>query len=359
MDEALLKQLQPLRERIDAIDVEILGLLNERARTAQHVGEIKKDVNGPVLRPEREAQVIRRLQQHNPGPLPALAVSAIWTEVMSACRGLEKQGSVAYLGPQGTFSEHAAFSHFGQSVQGVPCASIDEVFRAVEAGRADFGMVPAENSTEGAVSRTLDLLLTTSVRIIGERAMPIRHHLLTSSGTLDGVTCVRAHPQALAQCQDWLTQNHPELAREAVASNAEAARQASLDPTIAAIAGEPAALQWQLQSVAADIQDDPHNRTRFYAIGRLETWPSGSDKTSMILAVPNRAGAVYQMLAPLAENGVSMTRFESRPARTAEWEYFFYVDIEGHQLVPQVATALATLKSQAAFFKVLGSYPAA
>ncbi len=359
MDENLLNQLKPLRERIDAIDGEILGLLNERARTAQRVGEIKHHVDGPVLRPEREAQVIRRLQKENPGPMPALAVSAIWTEIMSGCRGLEKQGSVAYLGPEGTFSEQAAFAHFGQSVQGVPCASIDEVFRAVEAGRADFGMVPAENSTEGAVNRTLDLMLTTSVNIIGERALRIRHHLLTRDGTVGAATRVRAHPQALAQCQNWLTQNYPQLAREAVSSNAEGARQASQDPDIAAIAGEQAALSWELQAVASDIQDDPHNRTRFYAIGRLETWPSGRDKTSLILAVPNRAGAVYEMLKPLAENGVSMTRFESRPARTAEWEYFFYVDIEGHRQSPEVEAALATLKAQTAFFKVLGSYPAA
>jgi chorismate mutase/prephenate dehydratase len=357
MDEDLLKKLLPLRERIDAIDAQVFELLSERARTALAVGEVKHHVNGPVLRPEREAQVIRRLQGLNVGPLPDSAIAAVWGEIMSACRALEQAARVAYLGPQGTYSEVAAHAHFGHAVELVPCINFDEVFRAVEAGRADFGMVALENSNEGAVNRVLDLLLTSSVKVIGERSVPVHHCLMTRSGTLDGVTRVRAHPQALAQCQAWLSEHRPDLLRESASSNAEAARMAAEDPTVAAIASEQAATLWQLQIVAPHIQDDPHNRTRFLAIGNIETASSGRDKTSLVLAVPNVAGAVYQMLTPLAENGVSMTRFESRPARTGQWEYYFYVDIEGHQQDPKVAKALELLKSKAAFFKVLGSYP--
>jgi len=363
MDDALQSQLLPLRERIDALDARILELLTERARAAQQVGEVKQadgaeGGSGPVLRPEREAQVIRRLQQANPGVLPADAVAAVWTEIISACRNLERGMTAAYLGPRGSFSEQAAQEHFGRAVAGLPCPSFDEVFRAVEAQQADVGMVPVENSTEGAVNRTLDLLLNSPLQILGERSLVIRHCLLTRHGTLDGVTRILAHPQALAQCQGWLNQHLPGMARDAAASNAEAARMASEDPRVAAIAGEIAAAPWGLQLVETGIQDDPHNRTRFVAIGRIPTRPSGQDKTSLILVVPNKAGAVYDMLAPLAENGVSMTRFESRPARTGQWEYYFYVDIQGHTMEPQVARALDALRERCAFFKVLGSYPA-
>ncbi|MET0184555.1 MAG: prephenate dehydratase [Achromobacter sp.] len=360
MDEALKRQLIPLRNRIDAIDQQILTLLCERARTAQAVGDVKHAANaeGPVLRPEREAEVIRNLQANNAGPFPNEAIGPVWTEIISACRGLERGLTVAFLGPQGSFSEQAALEHFGHAVQKLACPSFDEVFRAVQAGQADVGMVPVENSTEGAVNRTLDLLLNAPVKLIGEHSIVIRHCLMTQSGALDGVKTVMAHPQALAQCQDWLTRHHPELARSSAASNAEAARMASQDPTVAAIAGETAAELWGLKVVAAGIQDDPHNRTRFLAIGDIATLPTGQDKTSLILAVPNRAGAVYEMLAPLAENGVSMTRFESRPARTGQWAYYFYVDVLGHRDDPAVARALSALEAQVAFFKVLGSYPA-
>lgn len=359
MDEDLQKKLLPLRERIDSIDAAVLELLSERARTALQVGEVKHHVNGPVFRPEREAQVIRRLQDLSQGPLPPTALAAIWTEIMSACRALEQPARVAYLGPQGTYSEMAVLAHFGHAVEGESCGTIDEVFRSVEAKRADFGIVPLENSNEGAVNRTLDLLLTSPVKVLGERSVPVVQCLMTQTGTLEGVDVIRSHPQSLAQCQGWLSDHHPELVRESVASNAEAARMASENQNVAAIASEQAAERWGLKIVAAGIQDDPHNRTRFLAIGHLETAPSGRDKTSLILAVPNQAGAVYQMLAPMAENGVSMTRFESRPARTGQWEYYFYVDIEGHCQDAKVAKALAALQARVAFFKVLGSYPVA
>jgi chorismate mutase/prephenate dehydratase len=249
------------------------------------------------------------------------------------------------------------YQQFGSAVEGLPCASIDEVFRATEAGTADFGVVPVENSSEGAINRTLDLMLATTALISGEVAIAVHHSLMSKTGGMDGVTVICAHSQALAQCQVWLNQNYPNIERRAVASNAEAARIAGEDPTVAAIASELAGAQYKLGVVKGHIQDDPHNRTRFAVIGHLQTLPSGKDHTSLVLAVPNKSGAVYQLLAPLAKHGVSMTRFESRPARMGTWEYYFYVDVEGHVHDAAVAQALVELKDQAAFFKVLGSYP--
>jgi chorismate mutase/prephenate dehydratase len=350
-------KLTPLRQQIDAIDAQMLELLSQRARLAQEVGHVKAETNAPVFRPEREAQVLRGVADRNPGPLKAAEVQTIFREIMSACRSLEKRVTVAYLGPSGTFSEQAVYQQFGSAVEGLPCVSIDEVFRATEAGTADFGVVPVENSSEGAINRTLDLMLGTTTLISGEVAIPVHHSLMSKTGAMDGVTVVAAHSQALAQCQVWLNQNYPDLERRAVASNAEAARMASEDPAIAAIASEMAGEQYKLGVVKGHIQDDPHNRTRFAVIGHLQTNPSGEDRTSMVLAVPNKAGAVYAMLAPLATHGVSMTRFESRPARIGTWDYYFYVDIAGHVHDPEVARALAELKDNAAFFKVLGSYP--
>jgi chorismate mutase/prephenate dehydratase len=358
-DDALQAKWIPLRERIDAIDAQILDLLGQRARAALEVGEAKHaaQADGPALRPEREAQVIRGLQAKNPGPFPGDGVASVWTEIMSACRGLERGMTVAYLGPSGSFSEQAALEHFGHSVRRLPCPSFDEVFRAVEAGQADAGVVPVENSTEGAINRSLDLLLASPLKIQGERSLLVRQCLMTRSGAMDGVTRIVSHPQSLAQCQGWLARHYPQLARDAASSNAEAARLASQDTTIAAIAGLAAAEAWGLRCVTEGIQDDPHNRTRFLALGHDAVAPSGRDKSSLILAVPNRAGAVYEMLSPLVENKVSMTRLESRPARTGQWEYYFYVDIEGHADEPAVAQALAQLKARTAFYKLLGSYP--
>jgi len=350
-------KLKPLREQIDAIDAQILDLLSRRARLAQDVGHVKAETKAPVFRPEREAQVLRGVAERNPGPMGSFEVQTIFREIMSACRALERRVSVAYLGPAGTFTEQAVYQQFGSAIEGLPCVSIDEVFRATEAGTADFGVVPIENSSEGAVNRTLDLMLGTTTIISGEVSIPVHHSLMTGTGSMDGVTVVCAHSQALAQCQAWLNQHHPKIERRAVASNAEAARMAGADPAVAAIASEIAGQQYKLGVVQAHIQDDPHNRTRFAVIGHLQTSPSGLDQTSLILAVPNKAGAVYQLLAPLATHGVSMTRFESRPARIGTWEYYFYVDIEGHVHDAAVAKALAELKDNAAFFKVLGSYP--
>lgn len=359
MADTLAKRLLPLRERIDDIDQQILALLNERAQVAQQVGDVKKDfdVDEPILKPEREAAILRRLQSANRGPFTDQAIAAVWSEIISTCRGLEEVPAVAYLGPEGSFSEQAAYEQFGHFIEPVRCASFDEVFHAVQTGQAVVGVVPVENSTEGAINRTLDLLLNASLSVLGERSIRIEHQLLTQSGHMDGITQVTGHPQALAQCRQWLLSHYPALPTTAASSNADAARQASADPAIAAIAGHTAAQAWGLQAVASGIQDDAHNRTRFLVVGAMENPPSGSDKTSLILAVPNRAGAVHDMIAPLAKHGVSMSRLESRPARTGQWEYYFYVDVLGHQNDAHVASALAELKEKVAFFKVLGSYP--
>jgi chorismate mutase/prephenate dehydratase len=361
MSESIDQRLIPLRDAIDRVDVRLVELLNERARLASEVGRVKGEVDAPVLRTEREADVVRKVAAASQGPLPAASLANVFREIMSACRALERPLSVAFLGPAGTFSETAMHRQFGTSVTGLACATLDEVFRATEAGSADVGIVPLENSAEGAVGRTLDLLLATPLSLMAELTLTVDHHLLTRSGTMDGVQGICAHSQALAQCAGWLAQHYPTIERRAVTSNAEAARLAAEDASVAAIAGERAAERFQLSAVANHIQDDPNNRTRFAVLGRQATQrsaPPGRDKTSLILSVPNKAGAVFHMLEPLSKHGVSMSRFESRPARVGTWEYYFYVDVEGHQDDPKVATALAELQRACAFYKCLGSYPA-
>jgi len=354
-------ELPALRQQIDAVDRELLALLNRRAGLALAVGEIKKREGSPVFRPEREAQVIDGLKAVNPGPLPNDCVAPIWREIMSASRALETPTRVAYLGPAGTFSEQAALAYFGSSIVRVPCASIDEVFRCAAGGAADFGVVPVENSTEGVVARSLDLFLTTPLGIIGETSLFVRHNLLRKSESLDGIAAVCAHPQALAQCHSWLANHLPNVERRPVASNAEGARLAALDASLAGIASERAASEYGLHLVAPAIQDDPHNRTRFAIVAHPERHPqpqaSGHDCTSLVVSVTNRPGAVHDMLVPLKVHAVSMTRFESRPARSGQWEYYFYIDIAGHPDEPAVATALAELRSVCAFYKLLGTYP--
>ncbi len=361
MGEHIEDRLKLLRDAIDAVDARLIALLNERAQLAIDVGKRKHDVGAPVFRPEREAEILHRAATSNPGPLSSAHITNVFREVISVCRALERPLTVAYLGPAGTFSEMAMQRQFGSSVSGQPCGTLDEVFRATEAGNADLAIVPVENSSEGAVSRTLDLLLATPLRMLAEVSVSVQHNLLTKDGSMNGVTRVCAHAQALVQCAGWLNQHWPSLERQAVASNAEAARVASEDVAAAAIAGEPAGRRYGLRTVAAQIQDDTHNRTRFAVLGTRATQPStppARDKTSLILSVPNKAGAVFHMLSPLAAHGVSMTRFESRPARVGTWEYYFYVDIEGHVEEPSVAVALTELQQACAFYKCLGSYPA-
>jgi chorismate mutase/prephenate dehydratase len=349
--------LSEIRSKIDALDTRLVELLSARARLAQQAWHAKG--NASAYKPEREAQVLRRVRDLNKGPLSATALTRLFTEIMSACRALEEQMAVAYLGPEGTFSQEAVVKHFGASTGGKPLASIDEVFRAVETGVSAYGVVPVENSTEGAVSRSLDLLLNTSARICGEVNLPVRQCLMSNARGRSSIRTVYSHTQSLAQCQQWLSRHLPEAERVAVVSNAEAARLVSKDKKAAAIASSTAATLYGLKLLARNIEDDPKNTTRFAVIGSADAAPSGRDKTSLILSTRNVPGAIHDLLTPLARHGVSMTRLESRPARTGRWEYVFYIDIEGHQLEPHVAKALAALGRKAAFLKVLGSYPVA
>ncbi|MDP1605091.1 MAG: prephenate dehydratase [Rhodocyclaceae bacterium] len=355
------EELGKLREGIDRIDGDVLRLLSERARLAQRVGEIK---HGNIYRPEREAQVLRRITATNPGPLPEAAVRTIFREVMSACLALEQPLRIAYFGPTGTFTESAAKKHFGSAPAFTPYLTIDDVFRAVESGQADYGVVPVENSTEGSVGRTLDLLLTTPLMICGEVNLRIHQNLMSKAASLDGVKKLYSHAQSLAQCHEWLNRNLAHVARVPVASNAEAARMAAQDPEACAIAGEAAARLYELDILAANIEDDPNNTTRFIALASHDAGPSGSgqDKTSFVCSAQNKPGAVHDLLTPLKAHGVSMSRFESRPARgfgNSRWEYVFFIDIEGHRQDAKLAAALDDLRGCVGFLKELGSYPKA
>jgi chorismate mutase/prephenate dehydratase len=346
-----------LRESIDALDARLLVLLNERAALARQVGSLKI---GQAYRPEREAQVLRRIKSLNAGPLPDEVVARLFREIMSACLALERPVTVAYLGPKGTFSERAAVKHFGEGAVTQPCASIDEVYRNVESDAADFGVIPVENSTEGAVGRSLDLMPQTSLNICGEVLVRIHHNLMAADQLkLNAIQKVFSHGQSLAQCHEWLNTHLPHAERVAVASNAEAARRAALEPFSAAVAGEMAAEHYRLTILAANIEDEPNNTTRFLVLGNYAPKASGMDKTSLILSAPNRAGAVYEMLTPFAKRGVSMSKFESRPSKVAMWEYLFFVDIDGHLEDGNVAEAIEELRRIAGYVKVLGSYPRA
>lgn len=349
-------ELEQLRARIDALNLEILASLNERARLARAIGTLKI---GQAYRPEREAQVLRRIKEANEGPLGDETVALLFREIMSACLALEQPLKVAYLGPAGTFSESASRKHFGSAPNFQPMASIDDVFRAVESGNADYGVVPVENSTEGAVGGTLDLLLANPLKVCGEVKLRIHQHLLSRAEGIGGAKRLYSHAQSLAQCHEWLNRNLANLPRVPVASNAEAARMAGEDPESCAIAGEAAAELYGLNKLASNIEDDPNNSTRFLVIARHEAGPTGKDRTSLVCSAPNRPGAMHALLEPLARHGVDMTKLQSRPARGGLWEYVFYVDIKGHQSDPPVAAALSELGERAAFVKVLGSYPVA
>ena len=351
------KELAKLRARIDALDARLVHALNERAGLAHAVGKLKR--GNTVYRPEREAQVLRRILESNPGPLGREALARVYAEIISACRALEQPLAVSYLGPAGTFSEMAVMKLFGGGVRAQPCGSIDEVFRQAETGSVNYGVVPVENSSEGAIDRTHDLLLSTPLKICAETVLRVRQNLMSKSGALKKIVRVYSHAQSLAQCNQWLSRKLPEAERIPVASNSEAARLAAKDPVASAIAGDIAVERHGLKLVARNIEDDPNNTTRFLVLGDHDAAPSGKDLTSIVMSAPNRPGAVHALLTPIARNGVSMSRLESRPARTGRWEYMFYVDVQGHRQDAKVAKALAELEKLAPFLKILGSYPAA
>ncbi len=361
MSESEAQQLACIRERIDALDEQIQVLLNQRAEAAIEVARIKvaADPNAVFYRPEREAEVLRKVKARNQGPMPDEEIARLFREIMSVCLALERPLKVAYLGPEGTFTQAAAQKHFGHSVRALPLGSISDVFQEVESEKADYGVVPVENSSEGVINHTLDMFLSSPLQICGEVSLRIHHNLLGKAQPLESIRTVFSHQQSLAQCRNWLDRHLPFVERVAVGSNAEAARLAAETEGAAAIAGRAAAELYDLDVLAANIEDEPDNTTRFLVIGRHGTSPSGDDKTSIMVSTRNESGALYQLLRPLAENGISMTRIESRPSRRGNWDYVFFIDLLGHREDPGVGKALAELRSLAALYKELGSYPRA
>lgn len=354
-------KLHDLRQRIDAVDDELLTLINRRAELAKAVAEAKTGAgeNGMYLRPEREAQILRRLTTANPGPMGDKTIVLLFRELMSACLALQRPLKVAYLGPSGTFTEAAAAKQFGHGMSRVACNSIGDVFREVEAGACDFGVVPVENSLEGVVNSTLDSFVETPLKICGELELRIHHQLLSKAPSRADIEHVYAHQQALAQCRGWLDNHLAHAERVAVSSNGEAARRAGEEAAAAAIAGTAAADLYALDILGANIEDDPSNTTRFVVIGHDAIRPSGHDKTSVLFSTENKPGALHHALGVIAQSNISMTHIESRPARGLVWEYLFFVDLEGHIDEDNVARALTELKSRSAMMKLLGSYPCA
>ncbi len=368
-DSDLDPDLNKVRADIDAIDREIQALLNRRAECARDVADIKlaqaqasgEDHSQVVYyRPEREAQVLQGIMARNEGPLDGATVAHIFREIMSACLALEKPLQVAYLGPEGTFTQAATMKHFGHAALCVPQATIDNVFTQVESGECHYGVVPVENSTEGMVSHTLDNFMDSPLKISGEVEMRIGHHLLVAQGaSAESITCICAHQQALAQCRNWLDKHWPHVEREAVSSNGEAARRAAQNDGVAAVAGDMAAELYDLVHVAEHIEDYADNTTRFLIIGREEVPPSGNDKTSIIVSSRNKPGALFTLLEPFRRREVSLTRIDTRPSRTEKWAYVFFIEFEGHLQDDNIAGILAELEEQSILLKPLGSYPRA
>ena len=353
--------LAEARARIDGIDQTIQDLIAERARWAQQVGKAKGPLK-PALdyyRPEREAQVLRRVVDRNDGPLADDVLVRLFREIMSACLAQQEPLKIGFLGPEGTFSQQAVFKHFGHSAHGLPLASIEEVFQEVESGNADFGVVPVENSGQGTIQASLDMFLTSSLKICGEVELRVHQYLLSRSGHIEDVERVYSHPQSLAQCKAWLRQHLPKAEKLPLSSNAEAARRARSSDEAAAIAGQSAAHVYGLKVIAGPIEDRPDNTTRFLVLGRELFPPSGNDRTSVLVYVDDRPGALFDILRPLAEHGLSMNRIESRPAHQGLWRYAFFIDFGGHVDDAPVRAALKAIEKSASRVKILGSYPCA
>jgi len=358
--------LEQIRERIDSVDAQLHALINERAHLAQQVG-VSKHASGHTVdfyRPEREAQVLRMALQRNRdahGPLRDEEILRLFREIMSACLAQQNALKIGYLGPEGTFTQQAVLKFFGHSVRPLPLTSVQEVFHEVESGAADFGVVPIENSTEGTVNNTLDMFLTTPLKIIGEVELRIHQNLMGRMTMLGDIRRVCGHPQSLAQCRGWLHEHMPSVELVPVSSNAEGARRARDEEGTAAIAGAAAAEVYGLNLLVPEIEDQPDNTTRFLVIGRKAANPSESDKTTLLVsaAKTDAPGALYRLLEPLTQHGISMTRIESRPSRKKKWDYVFFIDLEGHSEREPLTTALAELKSRASLFRIVGSYPKA
>ncbi|HEY8520989.1 MAG TPA: prephenate dehydratase [Gammaproteobacteria bacterium] len=354
--------LAELRNEIDRIDAEIQRLISERARCAQRVGELKGlSKTADFYRPEREAQVLRKVVERNTGPLRNEELVRLFREIMSACLAQEEPLKVAYLGPEGTFTQSAVLKHFGHSVRALSVPTIDEVFHEVEAGIADFGVAPVENSTEGTVTHTLDMFITSPLKICGEVELRIHQHLMGRMKEIGQIKRIASHSQSFAQCRTWLNQYLPNVERVVVSSNAEAARRARDEEGTAALAGDAAAEVYDLRILFSNVEDQADNTTRFLVVGRKLFPPSGDDKTSLLVSATGTEGpgVLMHLLEPLARHGVSMTRIESRPSRRRKWDYVFFVDVEGHAEDEPVRKALEEVKAKSSLFKILGSYPKA
>lgn len=353
--------LAGLRERIDGIDRSIQALIAERAQFAGQVGQAKGELASAVdyYRPEREAQVLRRVVDRNDGPLSDDVLVRVFREIMSACLAQQEPLKIGFLGPEGTHSQQAVYKHFGHSIHGLPLASIEEVFQEVESAAADFGVVPVENSTQGTIQATLDMFLTSSARICGEVELLVHQHLLSRTGRIEDIERVYSHPQSFAQCKAWLREHLPGVETLAVSSNAEAARRARNADDAAAIAGASAGRVYGLRDIAGPIEDRPDNTTRFLVLGR-ELFPtSGNDRTSLLIFTKDQPGALFNVLQPFARHGLSMNRIESRPGHSGRWQYAFFVDIGGHVHDPAMRRALDEVATFVEEVKVLGSYPVA
>ena len=354
-------ELKKIRDRIDAIDSQLLELISARAQCAQDVAEVKRRFgdNTTFYRPEREAQVLRRIQAQNPGPLDDEEMARLFREIMSACLASEERQSIAYFGPAGSFTQMAALKHFGHSINTVPLNAINEVFREVESKSCAYGVVPIENSTEGVINHTLDSFLESTLKICGEVEIRIHQHLMSQCEDVAQIKRIYSHPQSLAQCRKWLDAHAPGAERINASNNAEAARRAAEEPDAAAIAGEVAAEIYGLDILVRNVEDNPDNTTRFLVIGHQDVPPSGDDKTSLLVSARNRPGALYHILSPFADNGVSLTRIESRPSHCVNWEYVFFLDLQGHVSDSSIRSALDTLEKSAEMVRPLGSYPKA
>ncbi|MGB0361033.1 MAG: prephenate dehydratase [Endozoicomonas sp.] len=353
-------ELGKLRVQIDRVDQQILDLISERARCAQEVARVKTETDPAAVfyRPEREAQVLRKIMDKNIGPLNDEEMARLFREIMSACLALEDPVNVAFLGPEGTFTQQATLKHFGHSAVSIPMASIDDVFREVAAGAVNYGVVPVENSTEGVVSHTLDSFMDSSLKICGEVVLRIHQHMMISESTRrEQITRIYSHAQSLAQCRKWLDSHWPMAERVAVSSNAEAAKRIKGEWNSAAIAGDMAVDMYGLEKVAEKIEDQPDNSTRFLIIGNDDVPASGDDKTSMVISMRNQPGALHAILEPFHVHSIDLTRVETRPSRSGVWNYVFFVDFEGHQDDPVVQKVLKRLGDRANDLKVLGSYP--
>jgi chorismate mutase/prephenate dehydratase len=355
--------LTQIRKRIDAVDRKIQSLINERARYAQQVGISKGELSSAVdyYRPEREAEVLRAVLERNEGPLRDEEMLRLFREIMSACLAQQDPLKISYLGPEGTFTQSAVYKHFGHSVRGLPFSTIDEVFQEVESGSADFGVVPIENSTEGTINHTLDMFLTSPLKIGGEVELRIEQHLLGTDDSLDSIGRICAHEQSLAQCRGWLREYLPQVELIGVGSNATGARRARDEQGTAAIGGEAAADVYNLKVLVNNIEDRPDNSTRFLVIGRALLASSGEDKTTVLVSTSGTGGAgvLHTLLQPFATHGISMTRIESRPSRRQNWDYVFFIDLEGHADEPPLKDALAELQKNSSLFRLIGAYPKA